>query len=184
MKIHHYGFALLVLLGILGSNQQAQAYFTTAQSAVALSSTTALFTITYTFGSPTKELYMPIAAVRDLTVTANNKDLSYTLVDRNGSSTSVGTMNGLVLSTAQIKDNQYYLPVGTAGKFVLVALVTTQPDTPMSKYKLQVTALPFTMVTKGEPRAQRLMPTELDYYVTPPVTLNKTATGPINPPTN
>ena len=121
MKIFLSVFCSSFLCFVLLAPQSSQAYLTTAQSAKAVSSTTALFTITYHFGFLTRELYMPIIAKRDLIGTTTSSEAAFTLLDHKGATTTIGLMNGIVLSTATIKDGQYYLPAGTSADFTLVA---------------------------------------------------------------
>lgn len=172
MKIFLSVFCSSFLCFVLLAPQSSQAYLTTAQSAKAVSSTTALFTITYHFGFLTRELYMPIIAKRDLIGTTTSSEAAFTLLDHKGATTTIGLMNGIVLSTATIKDGQYYLPAGTSADFTLVAALTVPTSTSSADYALQVTALPFTMIDNNTTVVGHLNPSELQYYVTPEIELN------------
>ncbi len=163
--------ALLISLGIPGVSQ---AYLTTAQSAKRFSDTTALFTVTYRFGFLNREAYLPISAVRNLAFSTTSDAVGYTLLDGAATNTPVGTMNGLVLSSAEIRDGMYYLPAGKAADFTLVAALTTGTTTKEADYALTISSLPFYMIDDRTKTRGRLNPSELQYYTTPEVELNST----------
>lgn len=166
MKKYHGLFGLLVVAG-LATAMPTQAYYTTAQSATALDNTTALYTVTYRFGSPTRDISMPILAVRDPQSLTRTDTLGYTLIDRKASSTTLGTAAGIVLSSATIKDGRYFIPAGQAASFTLVSVVHMPTAELATKYKLRVTSLPFTFIKDGAPLENHLNPGELEYYTTP-----------------
>ncbi len=172
MKIFLSGLCTSFLFIVLLVPQSSQAYLTTSQSGQALSTTTALFTITYRFGFLNRELYMPILAQRDSGGAATSADVQFKLLNQKGATTSIGHMNGLVLSNATIKNGQYYLPPGKAADFTFVAALTVPTSTSSADYAIQMTSLPFTMIADGATVAGRLNPSELQYYVTPEVELN------------
>ena len=166
MKIHYGLFGLLLAVGF-ATAQQTEAYYTTAQSATILNDTTVLYTVTYGFGSPTRDMYMPIRAVRDPQSLTRTDTIGYTLIDRKASSTALGTATGLVLSSATIKDGRYFIPAGHAASFTLVSVVHMPTTELASHYKLRVTSLPFTFMKDGSPFENHLNPSELVYYTTP-----------------
>ncbi len=154
---------------IIAVPQLSFAYKTTSQSARQYSDTTALYTITYRFGFLNRELYIPISAVRGAMPTRDA--VSYELMT--GSTTSnLGTMSALVVSTAEIKNGMYYLPAGKAADFTFVVALTMPARTKVADYKTQMTALPFIMVDKGKKINAQLNPSELQYYVTPTAGMN------------
>jgi len=153
------------------------AYFTTDQSALKVNDHTALYTITYKFGFEKRDLYMPITAVRDLSVDSDEFKLGYSLVNNGGATTSVGRITALALTDdpdVTIKDNRYFVPAGSAATFTLVAIVDldqTEIDNHNLNLSLLVTNLPFLMVRKEDNLEilAHLNPSELQYYITPPV---------------
>lgn len=163
-------FTLLILL----SPTSTHAYFTSEQTAALYSPTTAIYTITYRFGFLNREAYLPIATERDLAFGTTSDDLGYTLLTRAGSSTPVGSLTGLVVSNATIKDGMYYLPKGKAADFTLIAVLTVPAGENAADYALQVSSLPFYMVDNGTKIKARLNPSELQYYTTPRAKLSVT----------
>ncbi len=170
MKIHYSLYGFMVFIGMMMTTAPADAYMTTKQSARVLNDTTALFTITYRFGFLNRELYIPVSANRIASTTARDS-VGYTFVDRHQNTLMTGSTTALVLSTAAIKDGMYYLPQGKSADFTLVALLTVPKGMTPEKYALQVTSLPFDMIVEGKTVKGQLNPSELQYYVTPTVTV-------------
>lgn len=148
-----------------------QAYFTTGQSATLLNENTILFTVTYEFGFPERELYMPIVAQLASTTAEKYPYVKYVIQDKKRDAIDTGVTKALVLTNdedVKIKDGQYYVPAGKAAKFTLVSLLTIEPTETLD-LSLLVTRLPFTMVKAGTPIPASLNPSELQYYRTPEV---------------
>lgn len=169
MKTFFAGCLTAAVFVTLSIPQPSLAYKTTSQSARSYGETTALFTITYRFGFLNRELYMPVQASRGLT-TARDA-VGYELMA--GATTSaLGSVNAMVLSTAEIKDGMYYLPEGKAADFTFVGVLTLPAGANVADYKAQLTALPFVMVDNGQRIKAQLNPSELQYYKTPTAGMN------------
>lgn len=149
------------------------AYFTTGQTASRLSASTILYTVTYEFGFPSREVYMPIGALRDSSTTSSPY-LKYAIVDDKNNPINIGNSAALVFTGDKdvvIKDNQYYLAPGKSAKFTLMAFLTipVEQRTKPLNMSLLVTSLPFTMIGDGTPIKAHLNPSELQYYRTPAI---------------
>lgn len=166
----------LLLVALVAVPQVSSAYFTTAQSAVKLNEDTLLYTITYKFGLPNRDLRMPVGAVRGIQFGDASPYLGYTLLKDSETAVASGTTVAFVFSNAKIVDNEYFVPKGEVGTFTLVTLVKLSPDfVPVDAkdydLSLQVTSLPFTMIKDESEIPAKLNPSELQYYITPELDL-------------
>jgi hypothetical protein len=147
----------------------ANAYFTTAQSAELLDDGKGiLYTVTYDFGTEKYDLYLPILPVR----ADRLNELSYEFVDEIENETYKGGNSlGVVTSNAQIKNGTYFIPKGEARRLTLMVLLVlpSAPIEPALDLALQVTGLPFKMVSTAKEVDAHLNPSELQYYRTPAV---------------
>ncbi|MEM9336488.1 MAG: hypothetical protein AAGA35_01360 [Patescibacteria group bacterium] len=172
MKLGKIKLTLMVLSALFVLPQASQAYFTTDQSAFLISDNAALLTISYSFGFSSREALLPIAAVRG--ETESQAVLGYELLEDSRASTSVGTAAGIIVSDAEVRNGQYYIPAGQTADFTLVVVLTTEPTDPEIDYALQVSHLPFTMITAdGTVLENGLTDSELSYYISPEVDLNE-----------
>ncbi len=171
---------IILLASVLPAS--ASAYFTTDQKAVQINSDTILYTVTYQFGVKAGALRMPIGAVRGLQAGDPSPYVGYTLYSDDKEVVDNGSTYSLVLSDAKVENNEYYVPQGEARSFTLVTLVKLGENFIPAEDKkmdlsLQVTSLPFTMISKKENMAMelglRLNPTELQYYTTPEIHLKR-----------
>lgn len=148
------------------------AYFTTGQTAIKLNDTTALYTIDYEFGLNKQDLYMPIVAQRGLPWKSVEHTLGYT-IQRNGTTTVDGTATGIVVANLPVVNGMYKIAKGAAEKMTLLVILTTKPNAEPADLRLQVDQLPFYAdYGKSTLATLQLNPSELQYYVTPEVTLN------------
>ena len=168
-------YTILVLLAVFmvtAMPQSAAAYKTHDQKAVRINEQTAFYTISYRFGIPQRDFYLPIGAVRDAT-----KDdgfvLGYEFLEDGKTYTNKGTSAGIVLSDAEVVDGQYFIPAGKFRTFTLFVMLTTDETDPEMDYALHVNSLPFIGIINGERVDQKLYPTELQYYLTPEIELNE-----------
>lgn len=149
----------------------ASAYFTKAQSAVALNDNVFLYTVSYDFGLKKYDLEMPVVALPQSGAT-DDFAVGYKTVDSEGETAQVGKSIGIVLSDAKLVNGVYTVPKGTAASFTLVVLVQAT-DAELASYSaeqnlaLQVTSLPFVMKGDGITVKAKLNPSELKYYKTP-----------------
>lgn len=172
MKTHKFKPFSLFLVIFLIFPQLSHAYFSTAQNAIQLTETTALFTVSYKFGFDNRELYMPIMAVRATNDTSSQTKAEYSIIADDGEIISIGSTSALVLtnlSTANIVDGQYHLEPGESATFTLVTLLTLPENSSAEEVSLLVTHLPFTTTKNNVPLYQHLNPSELQYYRTPTV---------------
>ncbi len=107
----------------------SQAYYTTEQTAVQLTPTTAMYTITYTFGPSAYDFYLPAHTSRS-TVDSSNLTLTYDLLIDGEEVTQTGESAAIVLSNTNLSDKQYHLPRGKRGTFTLVTFFKTDAATP------------------------------------------------------
>ncbi len=134
--------ATFVLVGIITIPNTARAFDVTDTSAIRLTPNHVLLTVTYEFGFLNRELLMPIMA--DRTSERRGETVGYTLTGSNGEVITAGDTAAIVLSTTELRDDQYYLPRGRNGDFTLVALVRTTDI--VDEFKLSFTRLPFTLI--------------------------------------
>ena len=152
------------------------AYFTQEQTQTALTPITAMYTITYSFGLPKQDIYLPTGTQRNLMHGESDRTLGYTIREDGEDITDAGDVAGVVLSNAEVKDGMYFVPKGSKASFTLVVLLRTQPNTPKEDYSLLVENLPFLVDMGGESLQVRdLNPSELQYYATDEVRLNDVA---------
>ncbi len=148
------------------SGGNAQAYFTTSQSATAIDIHSALFTIDYSFGTEKHALHLPLMA--HMGTEKSNTAVSYVILDEDGVVVP-GKVAGFVFSSALLgKDSMYTVPKSVAEKFTLIAVFTPTTVVEGKEYRLQVTHLPFNF--DGSQQLQ-LNPSELQYYTTKLISL-------------
>ena len=153
--------------------QATQAYFTSEQTAVRLTPITAMYTITYSFGLPKQDIYLPITTERNLSHKESERTLGYTMREDGKEIINEGRTAALVFSNAEIKNGMYFVPAGSSRTFTLVAFLRTQEDTPEADYVLQVENLPFLVdIDEEELQIRGLNPSELIYYATGEIELN------------
>lgn len=183
-----FSFLLLATLIIPGVSQ---AYSVTNSTATDLGNGYALFTVTYKFGFLNREMYMPIEANRNTKFTDKGSDVTYSILfngqteakatssKMNNSDLSLslnysvlpGKAKAIVLSEAEIKNDQYYLSKGKSATFTLMALVDMKNSQMKQDVSLQMTSLPFTMVDGKKQNEARLKSPELELYKTQEITL-------------
>lgn len=155
------------------SPQHTEAYYTTHQQVDKVTDQTALYSITYSFGFPDVDAYMPIFAVRDLQNDITNHNLGYSFTPNHTGSSSDGTSVAMVLSDAPIENNMYKIPAGTNQTFTLFAFLTLDKTAPSAKYALQVNNLPYVKVLADKSEKDLgLNIHELSHYVTKEARLN------------
>ncbi len=163
-------FVRLFTIALISLPQTSSAYETTKQSALQINENTILYTITYRFGFLNREVYLPIGAMRGLANASTSPYVGFDILN-NGTSTTQGKVGALVLSTAEIKNNHYYLPEGKSGDFTLVALMTLPQGNSLNKHdlNLKMNHLPFIMAQKGEAGRTYLNEREMEPYISPKV---------------
>ena len=132
-----FSFSLFAFLTILVlSPFTTHAYGTSEQTAVRLSDTHVLFTITYKLGFLNRESSLPILAN-----TTKDADISFIITDENNSQTSNNSQSIVLTDKATLENNRYYLNKGESSDFTLIAIV----EIPKSEtgHSLQITNLPF-----------------------------------------
>jgi len=158
----------LFLAAFIFIPQVSSAYLTTSQTATRLNDTTILYTVSYSLGSGVYDMRAPIGA------TESSAELSayveYVFLD-DGVEYTEGESAALVLSAASITDAEYIIDRGDGYIFTLVSLLTVPADSSDLDLSLQVTSLPFTLISPADntENPNRLNDSELQYYVTPAV---------------
>lgn len=154
--------------------QPASAYFTTKQTAVAVTPSTALYSIEYAFGLEDKDIYMPIIAERGLDHGSDEKKLGYTLREDGIEEIKHGKSVAVVFANAPIVDGMYKLEKGKAHTMTLVVVYTAGAQTQENEYAVQVDELPYYIASEdGTMQYLKLNPSELQYYITPTALLNE-----------
>ncbi len=166
---------LVVCGGLVLAPSATLAYFTTDQSAIQLNENTMLYTVTYRFGMENNGLAMPAGAVR-LTDSASTTSpyVGYEVMVDDTLMPTLGQSAAFVFSSSPIADAEYVVAEGTDAVFVLAVLLTITPEEIATlgndpDLSIQVTSLPFTIVSDDGERANRLNPSELQYYRTPAI---------------
>ena len=147
------------------------AYFTTAQSAELLDDGKGvLYTVTYDFGTEKYDMYLPILPIRSDRLDA----LSYKFVDEIENEIYRGGESiGVVTSNAVIRNGSYFIPKGEARRLTMMVLLML-PEAPLANdfnLALQMTGLPFKMISTSKEVDTHLNPSELQYYRTPAVSI-------------
>jgi hypothetical protein len=158
----------------------SQAYFTTEQTATRLTDNTVLFTVSYKFGLSSREMVMPIGSIRDFSSTVNETSpyLEYQILNKN-LVTENGQSSSLILSSdkdMKIVNGQYIIPAGKSSEFTMVTIFTQSEISESVEVdnSLLVSQLPFQIILdSGEASQNSLNPSELRYYRTPSISLNK-----------
>jgi len=145
----------------------SQALTTSAQHAFKLSNTQALFVVEYDFGARHSDFYLPLIA----STTKNNNYLTYT-IERDGIEERNVKSIAVILSPLTIKEDQYFLPVGTSAKFTLAVIVETDPTDRDAEYQLNVVHLPY--FTGVDRRPFTVHGDLLKQYTPPNIELNQT----------
>ncbi len=174
MNTRNVLFASAVLFySLLSHINTAEAYFTTAQKAVKINETHALFIVEYTFGLKNEDLFMPGVASHKLLTQTKSDKVGFEIIADGRDEVDGKEITSAILSKAPSQNGQYKVVKGTSQKFWLVALLETEKDTLETDYALKVTHLPF-FVDTGESTldTRQLNPTELQYYLTKEVELN------------
>lgn len=171
MKIKNSVSLGLFFVVLLMAPSSAFAYFTTSQTALRLNNETILYTVTYRFGTEKYDMLLPIAALRKGVSTQSTDHLEYSLLSGDKEVMAEGKSNAFVLSNAEIKDNQYFIPKGESRVLMLVALVNlpNENQNNVNKLSLQVSALPFVLNDGKKAFKNGLNPSELQYYITPEI---------------
>lgn len=106
----------------------SEAYEVTDRHMIRLSDTVTMYTLEFKFGFLNADMWMPMMASR--TIKEGNKTSS------------------VVLSTAPIEDNKYFVPMKRNSSFTL--LVLEEHEVGKSKGSITVEKLPITIKKKGE----------------------------------
>jgi len=170
-----YIFGLAIIAAVFVSAPNAQAYLTTKQEATRISDNLALFQIEYSFGRKDDAVYMPVRAARNQVWGTQNKQIGFEII-KDGVVTNEGQAAGVVIapiafSLPNSSNEQYVTPVGMALPMSLFVILQVEPSATTSSYRIQVTDLPFYL--GKDMKYQKLNPSELQYYRTPAVKLNR-----------
>jgi len=164
---------LFVVVAIIAAPTTSEAYVTTEQTAVQITPTTAMYSITYTFDPSAFDFFLPIHTSRDVS-DSDNLTLVYETLVNGKDSTRVGDTAALVFSNLEVANNEYHIPRGKRGNFTLVTFLRTNTNEAEADYALKVKKLPFNE-SRGEGELMienRLTASELATYQTGEVELN------------
>ncbi len=146
-----------------------KAYFTTEQNAYVLDENNVLFSIKYVFGTENYDVLMPIGARRSYLYNEEKTNVGYNVLE-DGEITPIGKTYAVVLSNANVKDNNYFVPITKANEFNLIVLLTLPDGVTVDQFKpaVQVTSLPFKLIERnGNIQSNHLNEPELRPYRTP-----------------
>jgi len=133
-----FSFSIFVLLAvIILSPLTSHAYGTSQQTAVRLSDTHVLFTITYKLGFLNRSSSLPLLAN-----TTSPRDISFSIVDQDDKVMVARTNSIILADNYKLKNNRYFLPEGRSSNFTLVTVAELFLDD-TRKYSLETTRLPF-----------------------------------------
>jgi glycine/serine hydroxymethyltransferase len=170
MKIKH--ISLLIAALAFAAPFSSEAYFTTAQSATAVSPQTGIFEIEYAFGLNEADILMPVLAKWHLPHESAAKEVGFDLLKNNDYAAKDGQAVGIVLANAPIENGMYRIAKGGAKKMTLMVFYTAPQVNDAASYALQVTRLPFYVENAdGTLDARALNTPELQYYISPALTL-------------
>ena len=145
----------------------ANAYVTTSQSVARINETSALFSITYSFGHSEHETYLPVWATRSQAWGSQSNSIGYEVL-KSGKVTETASTIGVVISDTSITlDDMYQIAKGKSQSLTLYVVLTTENNTPIDNYSIRVTDLPFYWDKSRE--YMKLNPSELKYYQTPTI---------------
>ena len=146
------------------------AYTSTAQHAIQISDTQALYTVEFGFSTRENDFFIPIQAVANVPYGSDRDVVGFSVIeDRAGVATDV-TTHSIILSDAEVVDGMYRIPAGETQLFTLVTFVTVPSDRPDAEYLIQVTSLPHYV---GIDRERRFVnDVELRSFISPGVELN------------
>ncbi len=164
MKNTTFAVALFALVLLVTSPSTASAYSTSDQTAVRLTPSHVLFSITYDLGFVNRGTYAPLVA----NTNSEENEVRYEVKTKDG--TTVTTRSaGFVTATHSEVDNGFHkLEYGKKSDFTLYVIA----EIPVSstEHYLQVTSLPFILInTDGTMRRGGVMTTRLPEYKTPVV---------------
>lgn len=132
--------------------------------AVRLTPDTALYAVSYSLTTENDPLLVPALAKRSTTTEIDSVTTNYSFSTSLEGIETAGTATGLVLSSAALRDNQYYVPQHTTEHFTLFVVLTLDPDDTRAKYGMQMTNLPFTILK--DQKEQKLNTTALRKFKT------------------
>jgi hypothetical protein len=161
-----YIFGIVCAL-LIAAPGVTQAYQVIDSSATKLNDTTYLFTIDYQLGFEKYDVLAPIGVVRS--GEADTPYLNYALTQDEDENLIGGQSAALVLSTAQVRGAEYFVPKGEARRFTLFALLSFNDAPELNELQLQVTKLPFKLATEELTQQNGLSQGELQSYITPKV---------------
>ena len=163
MKNLHIGiFAVLAL--ILISPLTTQAASTSEQTAVRLTDSHVLFTITYDIGFLNRATYAPVLANTGKV----ENEVSYSITAANGNKMYVPSAGFITATHATVENNYYKLEYGKKSDFTLA--VIAQIPKSETDYTLTITKMPFILIDKDKTtRLSEYTPTQLADYKTPGV---------------
>lgn len=162
-KLHVSLFATIFALTLI-SPQSSHAASTSAQSAVRLTDTHVLFTITYDIGFLNRGTYAPLLA----NTGKIENEVSYSITAANGNKMFIPSAGFITAKNAVVENNFYRLEYGKKSDFTL-AVIAEIPKSE-TEYTLTITDMPFILIDKDKStRLSEYTPQNLANYKTPGV---------------
>ncbi len=148
----------------------SQAYTSTAQSAIQLNDTQALFMIDFAFGTRVNDFFIPVLAQSGIPYQSDEDVVGYDVIVDRAEVATEASSTSIVLSDLEIIDGMYRIPAGSNGRFTLLTVITVPAGIADSEYLVQVTSLPHYV---GLDRDRRYVnDTELRNFISPGIELN------------
>ena len=170
----YFFIAALAILTCLPA--RTDAYFTTEQSARAISESLGIYSLSFNLSHPSLDIYVPSEVARS-SVAADK--IGYDLMAASETVSDFGNLYGVLIGDVdETEDGYYYIPAGRVGSFTLYTIFVHDYDPEIiaeDDYAMKMTHLPFYF---GEERAKNgLNPSELDKYLTPELDLDESFIG-------
>jgi len=131
-------FAVILVLSPITSH----AYGTSEQTAVRLSETHVLFSVTYKLGFLNRVSSLPLLAN-----TSSFKDISFSIIDSDNNEIETKTHSIVLADKAELKNKRYHLPESKSSDFTLIT-VAELPISSDEQYQLKITNLPFIIINR------------------------------------
>jgi hypothetical protein len=164
MKKLPFYVALFSIALISALPHSSFAYSTSEQTAVRLSDSHVLFTITYDIGFLNRAAYAPLVAN---TGTIAN-EVSYSIIASNGNKMYVPSAGFVTAKNAVLENNYYRLQMGKKSDFTL-SVIAAIPKSDV-EHSLKITKLPFILIDKDNTtRLSEFEPSTISDYQTPVV---------------
>ena len=164
MKNTTFAVALFALALLVTSPSTASAYSTSDQTAVRLTPSHVLFSITYDLGFVNRGTYAPLVANTNRV----QNEIRYEVKAEDGTTVTARSAGFITATHSEVDNGFHKLEYGKKSDFTLYVIAEI-PKTSTEHY-LQVTSLPFILIDKDNTmRRGEVAPDRLPEYKTPVV---------------